>query len=180
MRTDCLFHRKNLIPLRLQPRRPISVYFVKRLTDRLKLHIEGGERVDHLATKSIEYLFVYFHPGSISSGRFAFCARINPEGDSMNKANVAILVIAAAVLLAVGSAQTNRTTAPTGPAGRYQLLYGEHLYVSTKSGNSTEDKVILRIDTATGKTSVWFDGEAKDGTMASWWSPISEYSEAQK
>ena len=105
----------------------------------------------------------------------------------MSKANVTILVVAATVLLAVGSAQTNQPTA-TGPVGRYQLLYGEHEKIIIESGGvagkTTEHKVILRIDTVTGKTNVWVEGvdahdTANAKTMFYWTGPIEEFSPAR-
>jgi len=99
--------------------------------------------------------------------------RINP----MHKTKVIVIMIAAAVLLAVGSAQTNQTT--TGPVGRYQLLSGENT-LRVQGANMSDQKYILRIDTATGKASEWInfvDGDIKNGTtpkVYSYWKPIDE------
>jgi hypothetical protein len=99
----------------------------------------------------------------------------------MNKANIVILVIAAAVLLAVGSAQT---AAVSEPVGRYQLLSGESVISGVPRGTSGPDRQpqVLRIDTVTGKTSVWV--KSSDASLAkppdykytsyNYWLPIDE------
>ena len=92
----------------------------------------------------------------------------------MNRTYIAIAV-AVVIMLAVGSAQTSKPQLAAGPVGRYQLLYGEHHVADLgASGGDGDDKVILRIDTMTGRTSEWFNGRNKDGSFTSWWSPISE------
>ena len=73
----------------------------------------------------------------------------------MKQANALTALIAAAVLLAIGSAQTKSAAPPlqTSPAtpcqtiGRYQIFTAEHM-VSVDGGSVTM-KDILRIDTVT-------------------------------
>jgi hypothetical protein len=83
-----------------------------------------------------------------------------------NKINLAIIVIAAAALLAVGNAQTGNQ----GPIGRYQLVAGEHEAAGSQSTATV--KAILRIDTVTGQTSVWTTTVQDNGTVDSFWSTI--------
>lgn len=95
----------------------------------------------------------------------------------MNRTNTVIIVIAAAVLLAVGNAQTK----PAGPTqaapipcsgtGRYQLFTGEHLVFS--DGIATMQKAIMRIDTETGQAYYWVDSQ-KDGKLLTFWHPIDQ------
>jgi hypothetical protein len=85
----------------------------------------------------------------------------------VNRANIAILVIAVAVLLAIGNAQTNRTESVPG---RYQLLAGETDFVG-KTTMSVE-KGVFRIDTVTGATSIYTAGFDRDGKTYSEWLPI--------
>jgi hypothetical protein len=86
----------------------------------------------------------------------------------MNRINVAIAIIAAAVLLVVGNAQT----ANQGQVGRYQLVAGEHAIAGQQT--TITQKAILKIDTTTGETSVWAVVEDKDGTLRSSWSPTGK------
>ena len=88
----------------------------------------------------------------------------------MNRTNIAIVVLAAAVLIAVGSAQTNRGQVATGPVGRYQIVAGEHM----QTGSSEPAKDVFRIDTVTGLTVVYIYGTSPDGKFSDRWSPIAE------
>lgn len=94
----------------------------------------------------------------------------------MNRTNIVISVIAAAALLAVSSAQTNKPLPNSGQVGRYQLLYGEHEIVAV-NGRTTVVKGIYRIDTATGTTSLYYTAladPAKGEPFMNEWTPISE------
>jgi len=86
----------------------------------------------------------------------------------MNKSNITAAVIAIAVLLVIGSAQTNRTA--SGQPGRYQLLSGEHVV----NGKATvfDQKDVFHIDTETGATSVYTFGVDSNGKTYTEWLPI--------
>ena len=93
----------------------------------------------------------------------------------MNKINAVIVVIAAAVLLAGGSAQTGKPPAPTGQVGRYQLLSGEHELI-TADGTPILKKGVFRIDTVTGATSLYSNMLPAAGEpFINEWFPISEF-----
>jgi len=66
----------------------------------------------------------------------------------MNRTNI-VIIAAAAVLLAIGNAQT-QAPKTSGAVGRYQLFSGE-----TSAGGSPGHKAILRIDTQTGTVDEW-------------------------
>lgn len=84
----------------------------------------------------------------------------------MNRTSVVVVVIAVAALLAVGNAQT--ANPPQEPTGRYQLVSLQHQVVSTTIRTEQD---VLRIDTATGETSVWRTALG-NGTLVSKWEPI--------
>ena len=93
----------------------------------------------------------------------------------MNRINAAIVVIATAVLLAVGSAQTGKPTATAGSIGRYQLLAGDY-EVDSPTGLSITVKGIFRIDTATGATSFYSRVLPGNGNpLRNEWYPINEF-----
>jgi hypothetical protein len=73
----------------------------------------------------------------------------------MTKANIIAILIAAAVLMLSGRAQTQSTT---GPVGRYQLFSGE-----TDAGTpGPPHRAILRIDTTTGAVDEWITSSIVD------------------
>jgi hypothetical protein len=73
----------------------------------------------------------------------------------MNRANVAVLLIAATVLIAALSGQNKQPQPSPQTGGRYQLFAAEH----TMFGMQTSEKVILRIDTQTGNVDQWISGQ---------------------
>lgn len=90
----------------------------------------------------------------------------------MNKVALAVIVVlATAILLGIGNAQI-KGPQPSGQIGRYQLLQGEHIVVGQKVTN--DEKVVLRIDTATGQVSEWQEGTSTEGKYANFWFPIGE------
>ena len=56
------------------------------------------------------------------------------------------------------------------PVGRFQLLSGT-IEIIGKSGVS-EQHVVFRIDTKTGKTWTYTNGEGKDGKIREFWSEV--------
>jgi hypothetical protein len=73
----------------------------------------------------------------------------------VNRNNIAIAAIVAALLLIAGGAQTQSTS---GSVGRYQLFSGE-----TDAGTSgPPHRAILRIDTATGTVDEWITSSVVD------------------
>jgi len=93
----------------------------------------------------------------------------------MNRLNAAIIVIAAVLLLAVGNAQTGRgpsqTASTQAAVGRYQLLTGEYIYNAETPVNS---KAVFRIDTVTGRTSLYSVGRDNQGRYVEYWHQIDE------
>lgn len=77
----------------------------------------------------------------------------------MKRVNIVIAVVAVAILLAIGSAQTNKIAPepdkPSSLVGRYQLVSGEHEIINQGGGSSLTEKAIFRIDTVTGATSYY-------------------------
>lgn len=94
----------------------------------------------------------------------------------MSRTNIAIVVAAAGILLAVGNAQTGKggatpTQSTAGTAGRYQLMTGEYLY----NGEATvKQQGVFRIDSATGKTSLYTVGLNPQGQLVEYWHQIDE------
>lgn len=93
----------------------------------------------------------------------------------MSRMSIATALIVAGLLIAVGSAQTGRGTAPTanttGTIGRYQLMTGEYLY----NGQATvKQQGVFRIDSATGKTSLYTVGLNQQGQLVEYWHQIDE------
>jgi type II secretory pathway pseudopilin PulG len=97
--------------------------------------------------------------------------------ENLMKYVVSVLLVAAAIV-AIGSAQTNRPRAIEQVSSgscqnalmRYQLFAGEHIIAGSGDGIPTV-KDILRIDTLTGETSEWVDG-SRNGQIVSFWRPI--------
>lgn len=74
----------------------------------------------------------------------------------MNRLNLAIIVVAATALLAIGTAQT-RSKTQSSKIGRYQLISTPFKWLATDSEKKVvvdETNRLFRIDTATGETSV--------------------------
>ena len=91
----------------------------------------------------------------------------------MNRTKIVIAVIAVAVLLAVGNAQTDKPQQPVGPVGRYQIHLVDHtVTVATASSGGSVVRDVLRVDTTTGEADVWRNGVSRDGQQFSAWSPI--------
>ena len=59
------------------------------------------------------------------------------------------------------------------PAGRYQLIVGTVDFVQPGSPVNNPSRVILRIDTQTGKTWRYFFGSDQNGKLKEFWSEIS-------
>jgi len=77
----------------------------------------------------------------------------------MNRSTLLKIAVGAALLIVAGAAQTGRGAAPASQIGRYRLLSGE----ATSVGSNSTDKVILRLDTATGDVDEWLYGALPDG-----------------
>jgi hypothetical protein len=84
--------------------------------------------------------------------------------------NKSILGFAIAIALAIAAIAQSPASDSGNSVGRYQLLSGEHEFISLSG--SVKEKVILRLDTVTGKTSEWIQGKQADGSSGNLWSPI--------
>ena len=95
----------------------------------------------------------------------------------MNTINMAIVVLATPALITVGSAQTGKSASTPGAGGsagaigRYQLLIGEY---ETHSNVPVSEKGVFRIDTATGRTSLYMAGNDAQGRYVGYWYQIDE------
>ncbi|HEX4137943.1 MAG TPA: hypothetical protein VHY84_25265 [Bryobacteraceae bacterium] len=83
----------------------------------------------------------------------------------MTPTKMVLLITAAAILGAIGNAQTNRS-ASTAQSGRYQLFSGEVFMGGPKP---VEQKVVLRIDTTTGDVDQWLAGQDREGKAVDQW-----------
>jgi hypothetical protein len=94
----------------------------------------------------------------------------------MNRINIAIAVTAAAVLFVAGYAQTGKgsgqATSPQAAIGRYQLMTGEYGY--NAGALVSQMKGVFRIDTATGRTSLYQVGTDNQGRYVEYWHQIDE------
>ncbi|MGD1071715.1 MAG: hypothetical protein ABSB15_16400 [Bryobacteraceae bacterium] len=89
----------------------------------------------------------------------------------MTKTNLAIGITVIVALLAIGVARMTAQGQPAdGAVGRYQLFTAEHAITSPKGTYTGKD--ILRIDTATGQTSAWVNGQDASGKLVSALLPI--------
>ncbi len=91
-----------------------------------------------------------------------------------NRGTIIGSVLIGAVLVVAGVAQAPPPASNENSAldGRYRLFSGEHA-VTVKGGGFSE-KVILRIDTVTGRTYRWVEGQTSDGKPVSFWSQIGD------
>ncbi len=90
----------------------------------------------------------------------------------MNRSVIASLMIGIAFLLVEGTAQTQNRTPQAAQPGRYQLFSAEHAIIGIT--NAEAEKVILRIDTATGKVDEWNIGQDAEGKVFDEWTPTGE------
>jgi hypothetical protein len=103
---------------------------------------------------------------SLSGGRGTFpCA---DAGNSGLMFSMKILFAVFALITTYGVAFAEDET-----VGRYQLVPGI-IEIIGKGGMATQEHVIMRIDTKTGKTWEYASGVGKDGKMNSFWGQIPD------
>jgi len=95
-----------------------------------------------------------------------------------------ILASIAVMLLAVTSSSQQPAVRPdvslqsTTQIGRYQLFSGEHQIEGTRT--MVSEKVILRIDTITGKVDWWEYGRDENGRVYDEWKPTGLLERSRK
>ncbi len=92
----------------------------------------------------------------------------------MSRVNIAIVVAAAGLLLVVGNAQVGKgpaTPTATGPVGRISIIDWR---VSVYAESAVKQQGVFRIDTVTGKTSMYAVGLNSQGKLVEYWHQIDE------
>ena len=90
------------------------------------------------------------------------------------------VIVSVTLLVAVAIAQIPRTTpnvnrnAQLGQVGRYQILNVDQEFEGSPNGPEKE-RLVLRIDTATGAVDEWFTGKAQDGLVYDEWVPTGYF-----